>query len=272
MMKKSLLAVCIAYSLSSHAQVEVVESQPAERYSTSQQTSVFKAAPVGATSIGDTTPVNVTDNPANSQAEMFYQLQILQQEVLELRGIVEEQAFELKRLKQQRMDDYLDLDRRLGRLSGTPASTANSTPSAPRNTGTRAPAPVQGGALAANDEIQLYRSAIDLVLKEKNYDKAVSELNAYLTRYPRGRYAANAHYWLGEIFLLKNDLEQARQWFSRLLEGFADHRKAQDAKFKLGKVYHQLGDSAKAKALLQEVAASNSEASRLARNYLKDNL
>lgn len=50
------------------------------------------------------------------EANVKLGMQLLQQEVLQLRGMVEEQAHELKRLKQQRLDDYLDLDRRLSKV------------------------------------------------------------------------------------------------------------------------------------------------------------
>ena len=68
-------------------------------------------------------------SPSAAATNQAYQIQQLQQEVLELRGLLEEVSFELKRLKQQRLDDYLDLDKRLGELSNkTPADTRASNP------------------------------------------------------------------------------------------------------------------------------------------------
>ncbi|TQV86115.1 tol-pal system protein YbgF [Exilibacterium tricleocarpae] len=248
----AVMVAAIYFPTDARAQVDVVESAP-----------VRGAPPLTGQPGAGTTP--------NVQAEIFYQLQALQQEVLQLRGMVEEQAYELKRLKQQRLDDYLDLDRRLSGLGSAGTGSRSGTGGSPDSgVQTPTPAPAQPAA-QAGDELQQYRKAIDLVLKQKDYDSAIAELDRYLGTYPRGRYAANAHYWLGEIYLLKNDLEQARQWFTRLLDGFADHRKAPDAKFKLGKVYDQMGDKSRAKVLLEEVAASGTDASRLARNYLAEN-
>ncbi len=211
-------------------------------------------------------PVETEAAPANSQAEIFFQLQTLQQEVLELRGLVEEQAFEIKRLKQQRLDDYLDLDRRLSALSGnTPKGAGSGQPAAGGNS---------GGALSGQSaqplagEANSYLAAYDL-LKKRQIDQAAAAFREHLVNYPQGKYAANAHYWLGEIYLLKNDLEAARQWFTKLLDGFQGHRKVPDAKFKLGKVYDLMGDKVKARALLEEVAASGTDASRLAKSYLQ---
>lgn len=251
----AVMAAAVYCPIVTVAQVDVVDSAP-----------VIPSPP-----IGNAPPAAA--GGANAQSEVFYQLQLLQQEVLELRGLVEEQAHELKRLKQQRLDDYLDLDRRVSALGDGTVPAGSAGPGAAA--GAPVPPPVSAAparvAPPSGGEMQQYRKAIDLVLKEKNYDSAVVELDKYLGSYPQGRYAANAHYWLGEIYLLKNELELARQWFTRLLDGFADHRKAPDAKFKLGKVYALLGDKDKARVLLEEVAASGADASRLARNYLAEN-
>ena len=46
----------------------------------------------------------------------YNQSQMMQNEVRELRGLVEQLSYELQRVKQRQMDDYLDLDRRLSAL------------------------------------------------------------------------------------------------------------------------------------------------------------
>lgn len=266
MLRRVLVAAAVAAASAVQAQVPVVESSPVGANPS--------AAPVATP--GFIAPVEEQATSASSQNEIFYQLQVLQQEVLELRGLVEEQSYELKRLKQQRLDDYLDLDRRLSALGQGALPGAQPAKEAGEGAGTE---DAEAGAsaarsaqplLAAEGEAQSYRAAYDL-LKKRQIDEAVAAFSLHLENYPQGKYAANAHYWLGEIYLLKNDLESARQWFTRLLEGFAGHRKEPDAKFKLGKVYDLLGDKAKAKALLEEVAASGADAARLARSYLQQN-
>ncbi len=270
--KQTLTAAALFAAVCVQAQVDVVESTPVGG-------STLPAAPTGV--------VNsiANDNnapPTNAAANSFYQLQLLQQEVLELRGLLEEQAFQLKRLKQQRTDDYLDLDRRISALSGAGLSSAQgaggvgrshlSTASRPTSTAANSgPQPGQvGSAPNVDAEASTYRAAYDL-LKQRQVDAAITAFSDLLIDHPEGKYAANAHYWLGEIFLLKNDLESSRQWFTRLLEGFPGHRKVPDAQFKLGKVYHLLGDPDQAKQLLQTVAASNADSARLARKYLEQN-
>jgi len=280
-MKKHVFAItstlAFLMALPVNAQVDVVESAPIPGQNNSDSSPgkstvpSIRSVPVGTSSNGDSASVmSPAQSGGGGQAELFYQMQVLQQEVLELRGVVEELSHELKRLKQQRLDDYLDLDRRVSALTGVTATPKAGSSLDSQSTSSSIPGVFSTGVRPENEKL-LYRQAIDLVLKQKDYDKAVGEFNRYLTDYPNGYYAANAHYWLGEIYLLKNDLEQARQWFAKLLAGFPNHRKAADAKFKLGKVYYQLGDKVKAKVLLEETANSGTDAARLARNYLKEN-
>ncbi len=275
-MKKSLTSAAVlcaaAFSLTSAvtvAQVDVVESTPRMPGSSSaSSTSIDAPQPAQAAPGSQASPQNV-------QAEMFYRLQILQQEVQSLRGLVEEQAYELKRLKQQRLDDYVNLDRRLTELSGSASAasvaTDNGAGSKPLNGSAVAASAATQTTAQAPDEMQRYRTAIDLVLRKKDYDRAVTAFNQYLRDFPQGRYAPNCQYWLGEIYLLQSDLEQAREWFSRLIADFPSHGKTSDAKFKLGTVYFKLGEKDQAKSLLEEVAQGDSNAARLAASFLSEN-
>ena len=48
---------------------------------------------------------------------LFYQMQVLQQEVRQLRGLVEEQAYLIQKLQQDQRLQYVDLDRRVAALA-----------------------------------------------------------------------------------------------------------------------------------------------------------
>ena len=80
-----------------------------------------------------TVPVamDAPDRAVDGSGDRYYQMQVLQEEVQMLRGMVEELNYELQQLKQRQMDDYLDIDRRLSaQVPGTAASNASSTASA----------------------------------------------------------------------------------------------------------------------------------------------
>jgi tol-pal system protein YbgF len=190
------------------------------------------------------------------------------QEIAELRGQVEQQGHEISRLKQLQLDNYMDLDRRVSSLTGTvkakpsdPETTVDADAAATED----APVPVSGASEA--DE---YKAAYDL-LRARQVDESLVAFKNYLKKYPSGEFSANSCYWLGEIYLLKNQLPQAREWFAKLLQDFPDSNKVPDAKFKLGKVYHLMGDKKRAKPLLDEAAAGIGDSARLAKQYLKDN-
>lgn len=272
---------------------------------------VIAAAPVvdidnRAPTVGPATP-DPSDRPVGSSASqpqsqgLFPQVQQLQDEVRELRGIIEEQANEIQLLKKRQLDDYQNLDGRITKLTSGPNSggprgpdTDPSYPSqgdaGPSDTGqgevppidandtrglsgdTGPPSPKQRAAAGddADPQYQQYSAAYDL-LKNRRIDEAENKFRQYVASYPDGNYAANAHYWLGEISLLENQLDSARKEFAIVVEKYPNDRKAEDAGFKLGKVYHLLGDNAKAKAQLNKAAAGTGTSARLAQAYLREN-
>src|SRR5690606_14937179 len=114
-----------------------------------------------------------------------------------------------------------------------------------------------------------YDAAFDLI-KAKDFDKASQAFSAFLRRYPASRYAANARYWLGEIHLVKGDLQAAGQSFARVTLDYPNHSKVPDALYKLADVERRLGRTDKARAALQEVIAKypDTSAAKLAERDL----
>jgi len=206
---------------------------------------------------------------ARASTETYYLLQSLREELRVLRGMVEEQGNTIRLLKQRQVDDYLDLDRRLGGLAS--ASAQGKSPSGSVNSGTKTFPPVVAAPGSSNStEKAAYEKAYG-VLKSGQVTAAKQAFTAYLAKYPKGRYAANGYYWLGEIYMLDNQLKEAGEAFAVVVEQYPAHRKMLDASFKLGKVYHLQGKNEKAKALLSKVAATKGSAGKLAGDYLKAN-
>lgn len=206
---------------------------------------------------------------------LFYQIQQLQQEVMMLNGKVEEQAHELRSLKEQSLERYIDLDRRLaGGVSGV------SPPVSGVSGGANSPvveAPVSGGSAPEQaGEGEAYRSAYAMV-RAQQFEGATVAFKQFLQDYPAGKYAPNAHYWLGELYLVVQpaDLESSRQAFMLLLNQYPGNSKAPDAMYKLGKVYFMKGNREKAREYLDRVisqyGASNSSAVKLSRDFIAEN-
>lgn len=205
-----------------------------------------------------------SDSAATSAGELFYQLQLLQQEVMELRGKVEEQGYQIRQLKEQNLERYMDLDRRLKEGGGAAPDLSSEAST------------VQPPAQALAGEADAYRAAYSLV-RSQQFANAVSAFQQFLVDYPSGRYAPNAHYWLGELHLVvvPPDDESARREFNLLLEDYPDNGKAPDALYKLGKIYFDRGDATRAREyfdrVVNEFGDSGSSAVKLARDFISSN-
>ena len=204
-------------------------------------------------------------NDASGQGELFYQLQVLQEEVRMLRGLVEDQSHQLRQLKEQSMQRYIDLDRRIGKGSKVlPIST-----DAKVDSSTETVKPSAG-------EKDAYDSAYRKVAA-KEFDAALVAFKAFLIDYPDGKYAPNCYYWMGELYQVVNpkDLEASRQAFTQLLDQYPQHSKAPDAMYKLGKVYFLKGNKSKSRQWLDQVivdySANSSSAADKARQFIREN-
>jgi tol-pal system protein YbgF len=207
------------------------------------------------------------NNQAN--AELFYMLQQLQGDLRRLQGGVEEQRHLLERLEQQSRDRYIDLDQRILKLTAAQQQAQAAASAAPA---TPAPAAVQAKDYRqpSAEESKAYNSIVDLIRNQKKYDQAITQIYEFLDTYPEGDLTVNAYYWLGEVYLVKPQLEQARQAFSIVATRFADHRKAADSTYKLGVTLDRLGEKEEAVRRMQAVIKNypDSSAAKLAKSYL----
>jgi tol-pal system protein YbgF len=221
--------------------------------------------------------------PAGQGANMgmlLLQLQQLQQEVMRLNGRVEEQANELRKLREQSLERYVDLDKRLGAIAGggaAVAATAGAVSGAPAEARpVVVPQAGEGDSRVAEQpgEGEAYRAAYALV-RGQQFDQAVTAFRQFLQNYPAGKYAPNAHYWLGELYLVVQppDLESSRQSFMLLLTQYPDNSKVPDAMYKLGKVHFLKGNRDRAREFLDRVIREHgdSSAARLAREFIAEN-
>lgn len=200
-----------------------------------------------------------------------YQLQLLQQEVMELRGVVEQLQYELNRLKTVSDDRYLELDSRLQQLMSS-RGTALPEVGQVDNPAGDSPLTATEGELG---EKELYDTTQQLI-RNRQYDVAIAQLESLIDRFPDGTYAPNAYYWLGQVYAAKTnpDFEKARQALAQVISFFPDHAKVPDAAYALGKVYYALGDCDRAVELLQQVVDQypGKSAATLAENYLRESV
>lgn len=270
---------------SAYAQVQVIESQPQSageeslypkpRGRPDQNKSLYPEPGESASGTSaQSTRARAAARPApsgNAAGDLFFQVQALQEELMLLRGQVEEQEQTILQLKQQRLDDYMSLDRRISDLI---SARPRSDPLIGAANGAQPTRPVSRGLGVSPTvgEQEAYRNAYDLV-RERQFPEATLAFEAFLVEHPGGELTANALYWLGELYMLEGRNDAARQRFEALLARFPDNRKAPDAMFKLGKVYHLASRNADARRMLEKVGTEHagSSAARLASEYLQQN-
>ncbi|MDX1900584.1 MAG: tol-pal system protein YbgF [Gammaproteobacteria bacterium] len=194
------------------------------------------------------------EQQVNNLQDAKTKIDTLQTEIQTLRGQVEELSHNLQQLQTQQRTMYMDIDKRLS--TPKPESVSSQTVPVPTM-----PSPVKKGLFirktpvttkpAASvvaqqpakmsqpnvaEEQQTYQVAYDLI-KEAKYDQAIAALQKMLSKYPSGQFAANAHYWLGELYGLQGKNEQSANEFSTVIKQYPDSPKIADAQLKLGLSY-----------------------------------
>ena len=222
-----------------------------------------------------------THNTAGNM-ELINKIQALQKDIQDLRGQLEIQAHELAELKQQQLSFYQDLDARLNQE--TPkiddkthtASTQHSdnlmqqatpdtktTPPSKHTDKSLVTSEPNSKTLEANqpsntvqtarsnpaDEQISYLAAYELV-KQKRFSPATIAMQQFLSKYPRGGYSANAHYWLGELYLSNKEYANAITQFDTVLQEFKSSSKYAPSRLKLGYALAESGRIGEAKEQL----------------------
>jgi tol-pal system protein YbgF len=120
------------------------------------------------------------------------------------------------------------------------------------------------------EEQQIYQTAYDLI-KAKKYNEAVTTLQKMLKKYPAGQFAANAHYWLGELYGLLNKDSESADEFETVVKNYPDSSKVADAQLKLGLIYAGQFKWPDAKAAFKKVVSRypGTASARLASEQLK---
>ncbi|QHJ13707.1 Cell division coordinator CpoB [Paraglaciecola mesophila] len=186
------------------------------------------------------------------------QLDLLQNEVNELRGSIEKHNYQLERILERQRELYLEIDKRIAAVM-TPGAAQSSGDLSQANQSSQA-------APTSLNEDQAYDKAVNLILKDKLYDDAIPEFQSFLQNFPNSSYASNAHYWLGQLLFNKQDWAAAANQFDTLITQFPDSSKRADAMLKLGICEQERSNIARAEQLWKKVVAEypNSSARKLA--------
>jgi len=261
------------------ASVCLVHAQPAEVVDlTESAPSLLVQTPIAVSQ-----PSQVKDNSAliveeagPSSGDLYFQMQALQQEVMELRNIVELQTRQLNELRQLSLQRYIELDRRMVTTGSAPVLSTEGDEVAQEVSAMDGLVDVSVSPVAAitKTDIEAYDDAYQLV-KARNYQQAIPLFERFLAEYPASLRQANAYYWLGALYMVVDQLPQAEQRLTELLNLYPDHAKVPDASYKLATLYFKQGNRDQSRQLLEEIVAkyanSNSNTVQLASAFLRDN-
>jgi tol-pal system protein YbgF len=240
-------------------------------------------------------PLHAQSDPAAMQ-NLVLQMQQMQEEIRELRGIVEKQAYEIENLKVRQKDQYLDLDARISDAQGgisnrpqlnPPTQSGSAVVTSPGvldrpeistrpNNNSQTSAIRQPGVETRNTAVQpenekaLYEDAFGQ-LRALQYTEAAEGFLTFLDRYPQSELAGNAQYWLGESYYVTRNYDIALEAFHGLLELYPDSNKVADAWLKIGYTHYELKEWEKSRDTLLRVKDMypDSRLSRLADSRLR---
>lgn len=201
------------------------------------------------------------------------ELEVLREEVRQLRGATESLQYEAENAATRQRDQYLDLDQRLQSLERRTRAGDGALPPATLPPDAELPAgalPGGGVPVAAGDDQASYQAALEL-LRQGRYAQAEEGFRKFLADFPQSELVDNAIYWLAETYYVNRDFDTALATFRQVLDEYPDSRKAPDALLKAGFCEYELEQIEAAQATLNNVVTQypDSTAARLATQRLE---
>ena len=198
---------------------------------------------------------------------LLEKINLLKKEILELTASVETNNLVLSRLDEANQIRYVDLDKRIHLLETKLLFEETQE----QEELVQSINPLSGLVEDEIDsgEFELWSNSMRL-LDNSRYSEAAENLRLLILSYPEGSYTGDAYFWLGEIYLVQEMLEDSLEIFSSFVKKFDDHSRIPDALYKIAAVNINLDKFDLAENFLQEVISNypNSGAALLAEQDL----
>ena len=165
-------------------------------------------------------PLGVFSEEEESLELIYQKISALEQEITTLRNLIEENTYLIERYQELQQQRYLDLDKRLHNLLSEEKEEL-------------ATEYLNGQQHNSTEEIDLYKGALEL-FEASRYAEALESFRELIISYPEGAYSADAYFWSGELYLVQQLFEDAREHYLVVVEKFIDHPRVADSLFKLG--------------------------------------
>lgn len=218
--------------------------------------------------------------------ELASQLEMLRQEMKQLRGQIEVLGNNIEGTAKRQRDMYVDLDSRLRRLEqpgGAPpaaappaavppaAGAAPAAPASPPAPASAAVAPTAAAPAPAADgaDTRMYEAAQNQ-RRIGNYRGAIVAFQSFISQYPKSELAPRAQYWIGDSYYNLRDFKSAITHQQKLVSSYPDSVTVADALLNIASSQMELGDTATARKTLDGLVSRYpaSEAAEKARRRL----
>ena len=102
-------------------------------------------------------------------------------------------------------------------------------------------------------EIQAHYQEAFRLLKQADYDQAITAFDRFLGKYPDSQYSDNAQYWLGEAYYVTRRFDAAITEYMKLISNYPQSQRVPNSLLKIGYSYFELGQPEEAKKVLQSL-------------------
>tara|TARA_B100001559_G_scaffold195663_1_gene163674 strand:+ start:543 stop:1217 length:675 start_codon:yes stop_codon:yes gene_type:complete len=198
-------------------------------------------------------------NEQESFELLYEKIETLEEEIRELRNLLEENSILVDRSLELQQQRYLDLDGRILELSKISSESKSSFSS-------------EQEILVQTEERDLFKSAL-ILFEESRFAEALEVFSNLIISFPEGSFTADAYFWSGELFLAQDMLEDAKLSFQSVIDQFPEHTRTPDSLFKLGEIFRFEGNKITSEEFYDKVLGSypQSGAAQLAKKS-KENL
>ena len=212
-----------------------------------------------------------TEAPAGKSSDVMVRMSDFEEQLRQMNGKIEEVNYKIKQLN-DRMDMInKDIDVRFRMIEGKPlnggagtqakskkfdAPVANNAPKSLVGDSIKGGdlAPVEAPKAAQEQDVnKVYQQGLE-AYNSGQYDKAEANFSDVLNRFSQDKLAANAQYWLGEVYYSQKNYAKAAVAFGKGYEKYKDGAKGAESLYKLGMAMNQLGKKEEACAALTNVA------------------
>ena len=170
------------------------------------------------------------------------QLDALRADLAKQRGQIEVLLYQMEVAEKRQKDLYVDIDTRLRKLEQAAEQRAAAAARPPAEAG------------PSDEEKRAYESALNQ-FKVGNYSAAIDLLGQLLAKYPNGKLAPNAQYWIGMGYSGRRDYRNAIAALQKVVAQWPLDPKAADAMLSIASAQEAMGDVKSAQATLQDVLA-----------------